>query len=441
MEKNRSTFSGKLGFILAAAGSAVGLGNIWRFPYLAAKYGGGIFLLVYLILVVTFGFALMTAEIAIGRKTRVSAITAFRKLDPRFGFNGWISALVPCIITPYYCVIGGWVLKYMFGYISGGKGVNDFGGFISQTWSPMVWFLLFLAATSIVVFLGVDKGIEKVSKVMMPALVVLIIAISIYVLCQPGAGEGAKYYLLPDFSNFSIKTVVAAMGQMFYSMSLAMGIMITYGSYMKRDISIEKSVTQIAGFDTGIAFFAALVIIPAIFVSGNTDQLTAGPSLMFIVLPQVFESMPGGLFVGAAFFILVFFAALTSSISLLETMASVFDDKSKVGKKYSIWISVLICLILGSLSSLGYGPLSQTTLFGMQFLDFFDYISNNIMMPIASFITCIVVGWVIKPKAIIEEVEQNGETFKKKKLFSVMIKYVAPIIILAIIVTSFVVKL
>ena len=441
MEKKRSNFTSKLGFVLAAAGSAVGLGNIWRFPYLAAKYGGGIFLLVYIILAATFGFTLMTTEMAIGRKTGLSVIGAYKKLDKRFAFNGVLSAVIPCIITSYYCVIGGWVVKFMFGFVTGGRGINDFGGFIGQTWEPMIWFLIFLGVTALVVFSGVNKGIEKVSEFMMPVLVILILGVAIYVICQPGAGDGLKYYLLPDFSNFSIKTVIAAMGQMFYSMSLAMGIMITYGSYMKKDINIPTSSAQVAGFDTGIAFLAGLVIIPAIFVSGSTEKLTAGPSLMFIVLPEIFQGMPGGIVIGALFFILVFFAALTSSISLMETMTSVFDDRGNLGRTKATWISIAVCLVIGSLSSLGYGPLADVTLFGMQFLDFFDYISNNLMMPIAAFFTCILVGYVIKPETIIEEIEADGKEFKQKKLFTAVIKYVAPAIILIIVISSFLVKL
>ena len=270
MDRKRGSFSGKMGFVLAAAGSAVGLGNLWRFPYLAAKYGGGIFLLVYLILAVTLGFTLMITEIAIGRKTGLSAIGAFKALDKRFGFVGYLACIVPFIITPYYCVIGGWVVKYLITFVTGNVSVaagdDYFTGFITEAAQPVIWFAVFVVLTALVVIAGVEKGIEKASRILMPVLVLLTIGIAAFCITRPGAGAGVRYYLLPDFSNFSATTVLAAMGQLFYSMSLAMGIMITYGSYMKKENPLEKSVRQIEIFDTAIAFFAGLMIIPSVFV-------------------------------------------------------------------------------------------------------------------------------------------------------------------------------
>ncbi|MBR2313204.1 MAG: sodium-dependent transporter [Clostridia bacterium] len=441
MEEKRSSFTGKIGFVLAAAGSAVGLGNIWRFPYLAAKYGGGIFLLVYILLSVTFGFSLMIAEIAIGRKTKLSPIGAFRALDKRFSFVGVLAAVVPAMILPYYSVIGGWVMKYIVGFV-GGQGsamANDayFGNYIGSVTEPLVWFATFIGITALVVLLGVDKGVEKVSKIMMPALIVLVLFIAIYsMIAVDGAWEGVLYYIKPDFSKFSIMTVVAAMGQLFYSMSLAMGIMITFGSYMKKDINIEKSVHQIEIFDTGVAFLAGLMIIPAVFAFGGEAALgQSGPSLMFMTLPKIFDTMPGGSVIGAIFFIMVFFAALTSSISLMETVVSTLLDKVKINRKLCSGLVLVFCLIIGSLSSLGYSAWSEFTLIGMQILDLFDFISNSIIMPIVALATAIFVGFFLKPRGIIEEVEISGE-FKQKKLFSVMIRYIAPICILAILASS-----
>ena len=441
-EQNRSSFTGKIGFVLAAAGSAVGLGNIWRFPYLAAKYGGGIFLLVYIILAVSFGFSLMAAEIALGRKTGLSAIGAFRVLDKRFSFVGYLAAIVPAIILPYYSVIGGWVTKYLVAFIDGNamNTTHDdyFTGFISNTAEPLIWFLVFIGITAVVVMCGVEKGVENVSKFMMPILVVLSVVIAIYAMFMPGAMDGVRYYLLPDFSKFSATTVLAAMGQLFYSMSLAMGIMITYGSHMKKNVNLESSVRQIEIFDTGIAFFAGLMIIPAVFVfsGGTPEALGKGPSLMFITLPKVFESMPGGTFIGIAFFVMVLFAALTSSISLMETVVSIVCDKFKM-KRIPACVAVLVfSVLLGFLSSTGYGLLGNVKLIGMQFLDFFDFVSNSVLMPIVALCTCIFVGFVIKPKAIIEEVETDGVKFKGKKLFSVVIKYIAPIFIVLILISS-----
>ncbi len=439
--ENRSSFTGKIGFVLAAAGSAVGLGNIWRFPYLAAKYGGGIFLLVYILLAVSFGFSLMIAEIAIGRKTGLSAIGAFSSLKKKYTFIGVLASVVPAIILPYYSVIGGWVTKYLYAFATGGAtaAANDeyFGGFISQTAEPIIWFSVFIGITALIVLFGVEKGIEKVSKFMMPVLIVLSLFIAIYSICMPGAMEGLKYYLMPDFSKFSVTTVLAAMGQLFYSMSLAMGIMITYGSYMKKDVNLESSVTQIELFDTGIAFLAGLMIIPAVFVfsGGTPEALGKGPSLMFVTLPKVFESMTGGTFIGITFFLLVLFAALTSSISLMETVVSIVCDKFKLNRKLACLVVFIFSVALGLLSSLGYGVWSEVKIIGMQFLDFFDFISNSVLMPIVALLTCIFVGYVIKPKTMVEEVELNG-TFKRKKLFEVVIKYIAPIFIILILVSS-----
>ncbi|MBR3838873.1 MAG: sodium-dependent transporter [Clostridia bacterium] len=442
MSSNRGSFSGKIGFILAAAGSAVGLGNIWRFPYLAAQYGGGIFLLVYLILTVTFGFALMTAEIAIGRKTGLSTVGAFKKLNSRFAFLGYMGSVVPMIILPYYCVIGGWVTKYAVTFLTGNatSAASDtfFANFTGKSTESVLWLLLYIILTAVVVLLGVDKGIEKVSKIMMPVLVVITIFISVYTLFLPGAIDGVLYYITPDFSKFSVKTVLAAMGQLFYSMSIAMGIMVTYGSYLKKDVSIETSVRGIELFDTGVAFVSGLMIVPAVFAfsGGNQESLGQGPGLMFVTLPKVFDSMPGGTFIGAAFFILVFLAALTSSISLMETIVSIVKDKFNINRVWSCIAVIVLCLVLGIPSALGSSVWAEIKILGFQFLDFFDFISNSVLMPIVALITCIFVGYVIKPHSIIEEVELNSNKFKQRKLFVIVIKYLAPVCIVLILISS-----
>lgn len=375
--KERSSFSGRLGFVLAAAGSAVGLGNIWRFPYLAAKYGGGIFLLVYVVLVVTFGFSLMVAEIALGRNTRLSAIGAYKKLNKKFGFLGILTALVPIIILPYYSVIGGWVTKYFVTFLSGhhmeASSDDYFGGFIGQTFEPVLWLAIFGVITFVIVLCGVKRGIETANKFMMPILIVLCVAVCVYSCTLPGALEGVKFYLIPDFSRFSINTVLGAMGQMFYSMSLAMGIMITYGSYMKKETSIEKSVSQIEIFDTGVALLAGLMIVPAVFVFSGGDQsaMQSGPGLMFQTLPKVFDSMGGGQFgqiVGALFFLLVLFAALTSAISLMETVVSIVIDKFHVKRAVACIIVFIGMMLLALPSSLGNGVWSHIQILGMDFL-------------------------------------------------------------------------
>lgn len=441
-KKNRSTFSGKIGFVLAAAGSAVGLGNLWRFPYLAAKYGGGIFLLTYVLLAVTFGFALMVAEIAIGRKTGLSVSGAYKKLNQKWAFLGYISAAVPIIILPYYSVIGGWVTKYIGTYVSGegtaAASTDYFTSFVSGTWQPILWFGIFVLATALIVIFGVEKGVERVSKVMMPILVILTIGIAIYVITRPGASAGLKYYLVPDFSQLSSKTFLAAIGQLFYSLSLAMGIMITYGSYMKKDVNIENSVFQIEVFDSGFALLAGLMIVPAVAVFSGVENLNAsGPGLMFQVLPQVFDNMPGGHVIGALFFILVLFAALTSSISLMETVVSIFQDKCKLPRRVIVILVAIGTFLIGLLSSLGFGVLSfiQPLGEGSSLLDFFDFISNSVIMPIVALLTCIFVGYIIKTKAISDEVKLSSK-FRFEKMFNVMIKYIAPIGLVIILVSS-----
>ncbi len=439
--EKRSSFTGKIGFVLAAAGSAVGLGNIWRFPYLAAKYGGGIFLLTYLILAVTFGFALMTAEIALGRKTGLSVVGAFSKLNKKFTFLGYLAAFVPAIILPYYSVIGGWVTKYFFAFCTGNGVVaaqdSYFGGFITSAAEPVGWFFIYIGLTALVVLFGVEKGIEKVSKIMMPVLVVLSIVIAGYSMTIPGSIEGVKYYITPDFGKFSVTTVLAAMGQLFYSMSLAMGIMVTYGSYMKKEVNLESSVSNIEIFDTGIAFLAGLMIIPATyaFSNGSPEALGKGPGLMFATLPKVFESMAGGQIIGTLFFLLVLFAALTSSISLMETVVSIVCDKLRWNRKIALAAVFVFSIVMGLVSCFGYSIWDTVTIIGMQMLDFFDFITNSVMMPIVAFFTCIFIGYVIKPQAIIEEVELTGK-FKKKALFTFVIKYLAPVCIIAILVSS-----
>lgn len=439
MESKRDTFSGKLGFVFAAAGSAVGLGNLWRFPYLAAKYGGGIFILVYLVLAVTLGFTLMITEIAIGRKTGLSAAGAFQKLDKRFGFVGTLGCVVPFIITPYYCVIGGWVIKYLVTFVTGqiDAAATDtyFSTFITKPTEPIVWFSVYVILTAVVVIIGVQKGIEKASTILMPVLVVLIVVICGFCVTRPGALDGVKYYILPDFSAFSATTILAAMGQLFYSMSLAMGIMITYGSYMKKDTDLRGSVRHIELFDTLIAFLAGLMIVPAVFVfsGGSEEALNKGPSLMFVTLPKVFESMKLGGVIGAAFFILVLFAALTSSISLLETNVSIVCDKLHWNRKKATVIVTVYILALGALVSLGFGPLDFVKLLGLGLLDFFDFISNSVLMPIVAILTCICIGYFVKPKVICDEVELN-KPFKEKKFYIAMLKYVAPVCLILILI-------
>ena len=440
----RSSFSGKIGFVLSAAGASVGLGNIWRFPYLAAKYGGGIFLLIYIILALTFGYSMIIAETSIGRMSGKSPVGAYHSFGKSkwLSFGGWINAIIPLLIVPYYSVIGGWVIKYLFGYICGNGSdlANDgyFGTFISDGVSTEVCFIIFALITLGIIFAGVRNGIERVSKIMMPILVVLSVIIAIYSVTRPGALAGVKYFLVPNVANFSWMTVVSAMGQMFYSLSIAMGILITFGSYMKKDVSIEDSTRNVEVFDTAIAIMAGLMIIPAVFAfsGGDPNTLQAGPSLMFITIPKVFDSMGLGTAVGILFFLLVLFAAITSSIALTESAVSTFEDELGWGRRKSTTLTGAIMLALGSLSSLGYGPLASVKIIGMQFLDFFDFLTNSVMMPIAAIATCLLVSRVIGLKAIEDEVLLGESKFRRKFIFNFMIKYLCPIFAAIILISS-----
>ena len=402
MEQNtRGSFTGKLGFVLSAAGASVGLGNIWRFPYLAAKYGGGAFLLVYIILALTFGYTMIIAETAIGRSSQKSPVGAFKYYSnsPLAKAGGWINAIVPILICPYYSVIGGWVCKYLFAFLTTDMNAiatdTFFTDFITNGASAELWFCVFVALNLVIIYMGVENGIERVSKFMMPILLVLALIISAYSISRPG-----------------------------YSLSIAMGILITFGSYMKKDVSIEGSTVQVEIFDTGVAILAGMMIIPAVFAfsGGDPEQLGAGPSLMFITMPKIFASMGIGRIIGVLFFTLVLFAALTSSIALTEAAVSTICDEFK-------WR-------LGTLSCLGYGPLSFITIIGMPFLDFFDFLTNSVMMPIAALAICLLVSKCIGLKRIEQEVEVDGHPFRRKKVFSVVIRYIAPVFVLIILLSS-----
>ena len=417
---------------------------MWRFPYLAAKYGGGTFLLTYLVLVFTFGVSLLLLETALGRQTGQSAIGAFKQFGKKYAFIGVLASTVPFIITPYYCIIGGWVTKYAAAYLINGPealadGGDFFTGFISSNTESFLWMLLFMAIVFIVVSLGVKGGIEKANLVMMPALIVMAVGIALYTLTMPGAIDGALYYLMPDFSKFSPELVIGALGQMFYSLSLAMGIMITYGSYLDKKSSLTQSVARIGGFDIGGSFLAGLMIVPAAFVamgSGEAVAANSGPSLMFVILPGVFADMGGAAtVVGFLFFLLVLFAALTSAISLTETCTSIIQDGAGWSRKKALGTVIAVVVVAGIIVNMGYNGLSfiEPLGAGTTLLDFFDFISNSVIMPIVALLTCVFVGWIIKPKAIVDEVKLSS-SFRAEKAWTVVIKYIAPVLVVVILV-------
>jgi NSS family neurotransmitter:Na+ symporter len=463
---NRASWSGQLAFVLAAAASAIGLGNLWRFPYLAAQYGGGTFIVIYLSLVVTLGFTLMLTEIAIGRKTQQSQLTAYSRLHRGWGFIGVLGTIIPILIVPYYCVIGGWVIYYFKAYcqmaFTGvnlmGAGAADsgtfFSSFISAPFAPFGYAMVFIVACASVIVLGVKNGIEKSNLVMMPLLLMMAIAISVYVVTMPGSGAGLKYYLVPNMDcltdasgrfSFALlgKTLLGATGQMFYSLSLAMGIMITYGSYMKKGDSIEKCVRRIEIFDTLIAVIAGLMIIPVVYLfavkTGTPvdEAMKAGPGLMFITLPKVFASLgASGAWIGMAFFLLVVFAAATSAISLYEACVASVCDVLKINRKAATFFTGALILFFATFSALGYGAWGDIRIFGMQFLDFFDFVTNSALMPIVAAVTCVFVGWVIGPKAIVDECEAEGCAMKAKTFYSFMVRYLAPALMVALLVSE-----
>lgn len=456
MENKRSSFKGSIGFVLAAAGSAVGLGNIWRFPYLAAKDNGGFFILCYIILALTFGFTLLVTEIAIGRKTKQSPLTAYGKINKKFKGLGTLATIVPAIILPYYCAIGGWVLKYFITFISG-QGVaaaadDYFTGHITSLGQPIVLLLIFIIATAAVILGGVNKGIEKSSKILMPILFVLIVGIAIFALTikntETGVTgiDGLKVYLLPDFKSLTVKsaftTIFDALGQLFYSISVAMGIMIAYGSYVDDDTNLMKSVNQIEIFDTLVALLAGLMIVPAVYVFMGKEGMTAGPGLMFIALPKVFAQMGAiGNLIGVIFFAMVLFAAITSSISIMEAVVSSLMDGFKMKRKPATLLVLAYGIVAGIIVCLGYNKLyfelSLPNGTVGQILDVMDYVSNNIFMPIVALATCILIGWVAKPKTVIDEVTKNGAKFNRKFIYNATIKVIAPVLLMVILLQAF----
>ena len=466
MEEKRASWSGQLAFVLAAAASAIGLGNLWRFPYLAARYGGGTFIVIYLALVVTLGFTLMLTEISIGRMTAQSQLTAYARLHRGWGFLGLLGTIIPLLITPYYCVIGGWVLKYLVTYAQMAfAGVSPMGeaaaessaffsSFIAAPFEPFGYGMIFVIASSCVIVLGVKNGIERSNLVMMPVLFIMAVAISAYVVCLPGTVDGIKYYLVPNMDclrdsagNFSPallgKTILGAMGQMFYSLSLSMGIMITYGSYMKKTDSVEKCVRRIEIFDTLIAIVAGLMIVPVVYMfavkTGTPikEAMDAGPGLMFITLPKVFATLGAtGPWLGLAFFLLVLFAAATSAISIFEACVAAVCDLLKLERKPATFFTTAIVMFLATFSAIGYGPWAEVRLFGMQFLDFFDFITNSVLMPIVAAATCVFVGYVLGPRAVIGECQAEGREFRAKGLYVAMVKYFAPVLVIAILVSE-----
>lgn len=457
-KKKRGSFGGSLGFVLAAAGSAVGLGNIWRFPYLAARDGGGLFLVLYVALALTFGFALLTTEIAIGRKTKQSPLTAYRHLRKNWAWIGGFSCLVPFIIMPYYCAIGGWVTKYFITFLTGqgGEAAEDgyFASFITGRTEPVIYMVIFLAACAFIIYRGVEGGIERFSRILMPVLLVLVIGIAIFSLTISHTGEdgtvirgidGLKVYLVPSLEGVTVRKfffiLMDALGQLFYSLSVAMGIMIAYGSYVPDEANLVRSINQIEIFDTVVAFLAGIMIIPAVYVFMGTEGMGKGPSLMFETLPKIFAAMgPVGRIVGTCFFAMVLFAAVTSAMSILEAVVSSFIDEFGMSRPKATLMETAFALVLAVIVCFGYNLFYFNVKLpngsDAQLLDIFDYVSNYILMPMVAIATSVLIGWVSGVDTVIGECTKNGERFGRRKLYVFMIRFVCPVLIAILLVMS-----
>ena len=449
MAKNENSFSGQIGFVLAAAGSAVGVGNLWRFPYLAAKDGGGLFLLVYFGLVVTFGFSLLTSDIAIGRRTGKSAVGAYGQMRPKWRFLGILTFLVPVLIMTYYAVIGGWITRYAIVYLTGqaSAAAQDgyFTTFITSPLSPVVYALMFMAVTAVIVYKGIQGGIERVSRYLMPALLLLVIFIALYCLTlrhTDPAGQtqtgiaGFLYYITPHFEGLTVgrflQILSDAMSQLFFSLSVSMGIMITYGSYVKPEVNLNRSVSQIEFFDSGVALLAGGMIIPAVFVFSGTEGMDAGPGLMFSALPKVFADMgKAGTVIGFLFFVTAIFATLTSCISVLESITANCMEIFHTGRKKTVLILSGIYLAASAVIALGYSVFYFEVRLPNgsvgQLLDIADYVSNSVMMPLIALLSSILIGWIVGPNFVIAEMERSGHPFRRKGLYRVMIRYIVPV--------------
>ncbi len=441
--KGRGNWGTQFGFIAAAAGSAVGLGNIWKFPYITGLYGGAAFVLVYLLFVILVCIPIMNSELLVGRKSGKNALGAFKELAPKSSW--WIVGLMGIIagfvILSYYSVIAGWATAYIFksgAYMAAGADPADvFVSFITSPVTPIIWHAIFMLICIGIVMAGIEKGIEKYSKILMPALVIILLVLIVRSLTLPGAGAGLSFYLKPDFGKLSAEGILAALGQAFFSLSLGMGCMITYGSYLKKDQDIPANSYWIAGTDTAIALLAGFAIFPAVFAFGLEPG--AGPGLTFITVPAVFASMGAiGHFFGILFFILLTVAAITSAISLLEVVCAYFIDEKKWNRKKAAWIMGIIIFLLGIPSSLGQGVWSGYKFIGgRDFLDSLDFIASNILLPLGGFLLCIFIGWYWGTDKAVEE----GNISAKGAItlgggYRFLIKYVAPIAIFVVFLKS-----
>lgn len=440
MEENRGTWSSRFGFLMAAVGSAVGLGNLWKFPYLAGENGGGAFVLVYIVLVVLLGFTLMLAEMTIGRRANSDAYGSYNKIKKGFGFIGGFGVLAGFLILSYYSVVGGWVLKYIVASFTGvgADKAGYFSNFISSPVEPIIYHLIFMGLTALIVIRGISGGIEKASKMLMPALFILLVVIVLRAVTLDGAMEGIRYFIQPDFSEITLKVVIAALGQVFFSLSLGMGIMVTYGSYLNKEEDLEKDALLIPSLDSLVAILAGFAILPAVFAFGFEPG--EGPGLMFITLPAVFEEMPLGVLFSALFFLLVFFAALSSSISLMEVTVAFGIDQFKWSRKFATVFFTVLMFIIGIGASLSMGawsgfliPWIDGNSYGI--FDFLDVLTSYYLLPLGGLMGAIFIGFIWGVPNAVKEIKL-GSAFRSEKLWAVLIKFIVPILVFVILLST-----
>ncbi len=433
---SRGGFGSKLGFILATTGSAVGLGNLWMFPYMIGQNGGGLFFLLFLVFTVLFGLPILIGEMNLGRSMQKDVIGAYRDINKKWTFVGVIAVLCPFVIMSYYSVVGGWILKYFFSYIT----FQDFSGdksaifqnFSSSAGEPIVWHLIFLALCVILSCIGIEKGIEKANLIMLPSLFVLIFILAIYCMTLPGAFDGAKFLFVPDFSKFKsgndiFKILLAAMGQAFFSLSLGQGSIINYGSYLRRKNNIQKDCAMVAGFDIFVAIMAGLVILPACFAFHT--PVTSGPGLIFETLPSIFSDIPAGGLIGAVFFLLVFFAAFSSAIALFEVISTMLVDRFKMKRIHAALLVGLALGISGIFNSLSMGNWHSVSIFGMNLFTFSEFVADKLLIPVGTFCLCLFIAYVWKTKNFFSHLQEGASAIYLKKAMSFIYKYAAPVVI------------
>ncbi|MBP5647396.1 MAG: sodium-dependent transporter [Bacteroidaceae bacterium] len=451
MEKKRERFDSRVGMILAMAGSAVGLGNLWRFPFLAAQNGGGAFIFVYLVLLLTICIPVLMTEITLGRKCRTNVTRVYDNLGaPRWRWAGFLTLLTPIVIMAFYTVVGGWSVRYLVQACAFRFTAPDadyagaFGGFISSTYEPLFYTVIFLTVTAIANFGGVRDGIERFSKPMMTVLSVTIILVAIRSLTLPGAAEGTKYLLIPDFSKIDGKVLITALGQAFMSLSIGIGILLTYGSYVKTREDIAMTAITTGLIDTLFAIIAGLAIIPAVyaiaFMNGTAPAVNAGPGLVFITLPGVFASMPGGGIIAILFFLSLLLAAVTSAISMLEVIVRYFIEEWKLSRNGAVTVSMLLIIVLGCVCSLSQGMLSGINILGNSIFDFFDVISSDVLITVGSLIMVLFAGWRLKKADFLDELTGHDTSTTPTWIFRFvyfMVRWVAPLVIIVIMLSNF----